>query len=227
MSAHEQFAEDLALHALGALQGEERTALEKHLDTCSACRLELDQLRGDMALMATAKDKRPTPIRKTVGARGDLPPATDLKRTVVIENVAPTVDAGRYPLKREVGADTGADVEDPSAFAEPARLRDGRPCRRGRRRCRRIGGDDVHRSALHLFENTNEVHAENSRGDELHTREKRQRHEHRGPPFRRSPGDEAPKRDREAEHACSSLHRQACRFTSLRCFANRFVKPSY
>jgi anti-sigma factor RsiW len=54
MSAHEQFAEDLALHALGALQGEERTALEKHLDTCSACRLELDQLRGDMALMATA-----------------------------------------------------------------------------------------------------------------------------------------------------------------------------
>jgi anti-sigma-K factor RskA len=54
MSAHEQFAEDLALHALGALQGEERTALEKHLDTCSACRLELDQLRGDIALMATA-----------------------------------------------------------------------------------------------------------------------------------------------------------------------------
>ena len=54
MSAHEQFAEDLALHALGALQGEERAALEKHLDTCSACRLELDQLRGDMALMATA-----------------------------------------------------------------------------------------------------------------------------------------------------------------------------
>jgi anti-sigma-K factor RskA len=54
MSVHEQYAEDLALHALGALEGEERAALEKHLDTCSACRLELDQLRGDMALMATA-----------------------------------------------------------------------------------------------------------------------------------------------------------------------------
>ncbi len=54
MSTHEQFAEDLALHALGALQGEERAALEKHLDTCSSCRLELDQLRGDMALMAMA-----------------------------------------------------------------------------------------------------------------------------------------------------------------------------
>jgi anti-sigma factor RsiW len=54
MSAHEQYAEDLALYALGALQGEERATLERHLDTCSACRLELDQLRGDMALMATA-----------------------------------------------------------------------------------------------------------------------------------------------------------------------------
>lgn len=54
MSAHEQFAEDLALHALGALGGEERTSLEKHLETCPACRLELDQLRGDMALMAMA-----------------------------------------------------------------------------------------------------------------------------------------------------------------------------
>jgi anti-sigma-K factor RskA len=54
MSEHEQFAEDLALHALGTLEGEERAALQRHLDTCSACRLELDQLRGDMALMAMA-----------------------------------------------------------------------------------------------------------------------------------------------------------------------------
>ena len=52
MSEHEQFTEDLALHALGTLQGEERVALERHLDTCDACRTELDQLRGDMALMA-------------------------------------------------------------------------------------------------------------------------------------------------------------------------------
>jgi anti-sigma-K factor RskA len=54
MSAHEQFAEDLALHALGALEGEGRTSLEKHLENCPACRLELEQLRGDMALMAMA-----------------------------------------------------------------------------------------------------------------------------------------------------------------------------
>jgi anti-sigma-K factor RskA len=52
MSVHEQFAEDLALHALGSLQGEERVALEKHLEGCAGCRRELEQLRGDMALMA-------------------------------------------------------------------------------------------------------------------------------------------------------------------------------
>ncbi len=52
MSAHEQFADDLALYALGALQGDERASLEKHLESCADCRRELDQLRGDMALMA-------------------------------------------------------------------------------------------------------------------------------------------------------------------------------
>jgi anti-sigma-K factor RskA len=52
MSAHEQFADDLALLAVGALQGDERVALEKHLEGCAACRRELEQLRGDTALLA-------------------------------------------------------------------------------------------------------------------------------------------------------------------------------
>jgi anti-sigma-K factor RskA len=52
MSVHEQFADDLALYALGALQGDDRTTLEKHLELCASCRRELDELRGDMALMA-------------------------------------------------------------------------------------------------------------------------------------------------------------------------------
>ena len=52
MSVHEQFAEDLALHALDALQGAERTNLEQHLESCPGCRRELEDLRGDMALLA-------------------------------------------------------------------------------------------------------------------------------------------------------------------------------
>src|SRR5579863_943933 len=52
MAAHEQYAEDLALYALNALDGEERASLESHLATCPACRTELEQLRGDGALLA-------------------------------------------------------------------------------------------------------------------------------------------------------------------------------
>jgi anti-sigma-K factor RskA len=52
MNVHEQFAEDLALFALDGLAGEDRANLEKHLAACPACRLELEQLRGDAALLA-------------------------------------------------------------------------------------------------------------------------------------------------------------------------------
>ena len=66
MSVHEQIADDLPLYALGALQGEERLALERHLDECPACRRELESLRGDMALLAlsTAGPKPPARARR-------------------------------------------------------------------------------------------------------------------------------------------------------------------
>ena len=60
MIEHEQYAEDLTLYALNALQGEERAKLDQHLATCAACRLELEQLRGDTALLAfSAAGPRP------------------------------------------------------------------------------------------------------------------------------------------------------------------------
>src|SRR6266567_2800338 len=63
MSVHEQFAEDLALYALGALEGSERISLEDHLQECASCRRELEQLRGDAALLAlTTSGPRP-PVR--------------------------------------------------------------------------------------------------------------------------------------------------------------------
>jgi len=52
MSEHERYAEDLALYALDALRGEDRARVHEHLATCAACRLELEQLRGDTALLA-------------------------------------------------------------------------------------------------------------------------------------------------------------------------------
>lgn len=63
MTEHEQFAEDLALHALNALEGEDRANLEKHLATCSACRIELEQLRGDGALLALSALGPKPPLR--------------------------------------------------------------------------------------------------------------------------------------------------------------------
>jgi anti-sigma-K factor RskA len=67
MSEHEQYAEDLALHALDALTGEDREKLEQHLANCASCRLELEQLRGDTALLA-------------ISAAGPRPPQRARKR---------------------------------------------------------------------------------------------------------------------------------------------------
>lgn len=63
MSAHEQFADDLALLALGSLEGDERVALEKHLEECFGCRRELERLRGDLALLALSSSGPAAPKR--------------------------------------------------------------------------------------------------------------------------------------------------------------------
>lgn len=79
MSEHEQFGEDLALYALGALEGQERVALQQHLTTCASCRLELEQLRGDGALLALSTVGPKPPLRarqrllEAVAKEGNFP----------------------------------------------------------------------------------------------------------------------------------------------------------
>lgn len=90
MSVHEQFAEDLSLYALGTLEGEERSTLEKHLETCPACRLELDQLRGDMALMATS-------------VAGPKPPQRSRERLLTAIAKEPRGGTGTVPQKASRG----------------------------------------------------------------------------------------------------------------------------
>jgi anti-sigma-K factor RskA len=63
MSAHERFAEDLALYALGSLAGAEKQELEQHLESCAACRRELEQVRGDAALLALSAAGPAAPAR--------------------------------------------------------------------------------------------------------------------------------------------------------------------
>jgi anti-sigma-K factor RskA len=91
MSGHEQFEEDLALYSMNALEGEERAGLEKHLATCSACRLELEQLRGDGALLALS----------TVGPR---PPLRARRRLLdAVAKEATAAPASRAQNAREMG----------------------------------------------------------------------------------------------------------------------------
>ena len=63
MIAHQQFEEELALYALGSLQVGEHASLEKHLEGCSGCNAELEQLRGDMALLALSTVGPTPPMR--------------------------------------------------------------------------------------------------------------------------------------------------------------------
>jgi Anti-sigma-K factor rskA, C-terminal len=53
MNGHPQFAETLALYALGALDDPRELAeLQTHLGSCGECRRELESLRADAALLA-------------------------------------------------------------------------------------------------------------------------------------------------------------------------------
>ena len=102
MSAHEQFADDLSLYALDALGGEDRAALEAHLAGCAACRLELEQLRGDGALLALS----------TLGAK---PPARARQR--LLDAVA---KEPRIAARVEPGASQQSSLRQ-SSLRQPSR----------------------------------------------------------------------------------------------------------
>jgi anti-sigma-K factor RskA len=82
MSMHEQLADDLALYALGTLEGDDWVAVEAHLRDCPACQSELDRLRGDVALLAFS-------------AAGARPPARSRER--LLSNLAK--EARRAPVR--------------------------------------------------------------------------------------------------------------------------------
>ena len=63
LSTHQQFADDLALYALGELTGVERVAFEEHLYTCADCRRELLSLRSDLGLLGLSASGPQPPAR--------------------------------------------------------------------------------------------------------------------------------------------------------------------
>jgi len=87
MNVHEQFAEDLALYALGSLQGDEKISLEKHLQDCPSCRSELASLRGDMALLA-------------LSTSGPVPPQRSRERLMDAIRKEPNVRRSKMKVER-------------------------------------------------------------------------------------------------------------------------------
>ena len=81
MNVHSRFAEDLALYALGTLEGDEQVELERHLKDCAECRHELEQLRGDAALLALSASGPAPPQR----ARGRLMNAVTREPRISLE----------------------------------------------------------------------------------------------------------------------------------------------
>ena len=63
MKTHEQFADDLPLYALEELTASDRQELEQHLETCAACRREVQFLRSDLSLLALSSAGPRPPAR--------------------------------------------------------------------------------------------------------------------------------------------------------------------
>jgi len=88
MTDHSQYAETLALYALGALDNhEERVELEAHLRSCDECRTELEALRGDAALLAfsTAGPMPPQRSReRLLAAIGSAPRKAPISRKFIL-----------------------------------------------------------------------------------------------------------------------------------------------
>jgi anti-sigma-K factor RskA len=78
-TGHEQYAEDLALYAVGALEADSCAQLEQHLKQCPACCRELDAMRGDAALLALSVSGPAPPQRSrqrlmaAIGAKEEQP----------------------------------------------------------------------------------------------------------------------------------------------------------
>ncbi|MBZ5491790.1 MAG: anti-sigma factor [Acidobacteriia bacterium] len=80
MNAHPQFAEALALYAMGALDNpQDLAAVQAHLGTCGDCRRELEALRADTALLA-------------LSATGPQPPARSRDRLLKAVAAEPRVE---------------------------------------------------------------------------------------------------------------------------------------
>lgn len=63
MRAHQQISEDLVQYALGELTSPQSGELREHLDSCPACRRELEDIHSGMAVLAMSSAASAPPAR--------------------------------------------------------------------------------------------------------------------------------------------------------------------
>ncbi len=92
--SHEEASDLLGAYALDAVDGDEFTELEEHLETCPRCRAELDSLREVAAAMGNSVEPLPEGLWSQIAVR--LPERQEDEEPPPMPHLAP---AGRSPFR--------------------------------------------------------------------------------------------------------------------------------
>jgi anti-sigma-K factor RskA len=87
--SHEEASDLLGAYALDAVDGDEYTELEEHLDTCPRCRSELDSLREVAAAMGNSVEPLPEGLWSQIAAR--LPERQEVEEPPPMPRLTPEV----------------------------------------------------------------------------------------------------------------------------------------
>src|SRR5580700_5024848 len=110
---HDEAGDLLGAYALDAVDGDEFTELEEHLETCPRCRAELDSLREVAAAMGNSVEPLPEGLWSQIAGRlperqedAEPPPMPRLTSEVRTPFRAPA--GGRGPRRRTTITSIGA-----------------------------------------------------------------------------------------------------------------------
>jgi anti-sigma-K factor RskA len=115
MMSHDEASDLLGAYALDAVDGEECTELEAHLETCPRCRAELDSLRDVAAAMGNSVEQPPEGLWSQIVVRlperqadEEPPPMPQLTPEAGSPFRSPAPHGGSTPRRRKVATVVGA-----------------------------------------------------------------------------------------------------------------------
>lgn len=123
MKDHAQFAEDLALYAMGALDDQACPELQAHLGACGECRRELEALRADMALLALSATG-PRPAQRSRQRLLDAVAAKARGPQPVVPSFVPGRKPPRWPFLVPIFATLALAILSVGLMVQVQRLKD-------------------------------------------------------------------------------------------------------